>query len=104
MTGKYNYEKVNEEVKRKCPEFTNKICGETVNKLPEALISAMAYWSWKKLNTKADTGYADKDVDAITNVINKDDGHKTDRKTYFETIKNNWKLTECNSLQAKEIT
>lgn len=104
VTGKYNYEKVNEEVKRKCPEFTNKICGETVNKLPEALISAMAYWSWKKLNAKADTGYADKDVDAITNVINKDDGHKTDRKTYFETIKNNWKLTECNSLQAKEIT
>ena len=83
VTGKYNYEKVNEEVKRKCPEFTNKICGETVNKLPEALISAMAYWSWKKLNAKADTGYADKDVDAITNVINKDDGHKTDRKTYF---------------------
>ena len=30
--------------------------------------------------------------------------YKADHKTYFETIKNNWKLIECNSLQAKEIT
>lgn len=102
ITGKYNYEKVNEQIKNKCSEFTDEICGETVSKLPGALISAMAYWSWKKLNIKADIGHEDKDVDAISNVINLNDDHKSDRKTYFKTIKDDWKLTECNSLPKKE--
>ena len=102
ITGKYNYEKVNEQIKNKCSEFTDEICGETVSKLSGALILAMAYWSWKKLNIKADIGHEDKDVDAISNVINLNDDHKSDRKTYFKTIKDDWKLTECNSLPKKE--
>lgn len=102
ITGKSNYNSVNAEVKKKCPEFTTEITGDNVNKLPEALISAMAYWSMKNLNSKADDGYEDKNVDAIVDVINKNTDSRAKRKTHFKTIKEKWKLTDCNSLK-KEV-
>ena len=78
------------------------ITGDNVNKLPEALISAMAYWSMKNLNSKADNGYEDKNVDEIVDVINKNTDSRVKRKTHFKTIKDKWKLTDCNSLK-KEV-
>lgn len=102
ITGKANYNTVNDEVKKKCPDFTTEITGENVNKLPEALISAMAYWSMKNLNKKADDGYEDKNVDAIIDVINKNTNSRDKRKTYFKTIKEKWNLKDCNALK-KEI-
>ena len=102
ITGKTNYTSVNNEVKKKCPEFTTEITGENVNKLPEALISAMAYWSMNNLNKKADDGYEDKNVDAIVDVINKNTDSREKRKTHFKTIKEKWNLKDCNALK-KEI-
>lgn len=102
ITGKANYNSVNAEVKKKCPEFTTEITGENVNKLPEALISAMAYWSMKKLNAIADGGYEDKNVDEIIDVINKNTDSRSKRKTHFKTIKEKWNLTECNALKKED--
>ena len=99
VTGKYNYNNVNTEVKKKCPEFTTEITGENVNKLPCALLSAMGYWSWKKLNEKADKGYEDKNVDAVTDVVNQKTDSRTNRINHFKKIKENWKLTDCNVLK-----
>lgn len=62
----------------------------------------MAYWSMKNLNSKADDGYEDKNVDAIVDVINKNTDSRAKRKTHFKTIKDKWTLTDCNSLK-KEV-
>lgn len=99
ITGKVNYNSVNAEVRKKCPEYTTEITGDNVNKLPEALISAMAYWSMKNLNSKADNGYEDKNVDEIIDIVNKNTDSREKRKTHFETIKNSWKLEDCNFLK-----
>lgn len=79
------------------------ITGDNVNKLPEVLISAMAYWSMKNLNSKADNGYEDKNVDEIVDVINKNADSRVKRKTHFKTINDKWKLTDCNSLKREVI-
>ena len=58
----------------------------------------MAYWSMKNLNSKADNGYEDKNVDEIIDIVNKNTNSREKRKTHFKAIKNSWKLEDCNSL------
>lgn len=99
ITGKANYSSVNTEVKKKCPDFSTEINGDNVNKLPEALISAMGYWSLKKLNVEADKGIDDATVDLVIDKINKNTNSRDKRKKHFKTIKDNWKLEDCNNIK-----
>ncbi|MDD2896587.1 MAG: hypothetical protein PHG81_11290 [Aliarcobacter sp.] len=91
LTGRTNYENVNEEIKSK---ISNSIIDIIVN--PEsiltiegAMLSSMAYWTMNNLNRKADNAEWDRrKVDYITDIVNYNTGSREGRKQHFDLIKN----------------
>lgn len=70
LTGKSNYEKANDEVKKKCPDLNININGNSIHNIFEGIISAMAFWSMSGLNNIADIDATEETCNRVTRIIN----------------------------------
>jgi len=72
LTGKGNYKNVNHEIQARFPDANLDIFeNEDEASTPRgAMISAMGYWSYRRLYAVADRGSDDKNVNEVTKVIN----------------------------------
>jgi putative chitinase len=106
LTGKSNYQDVQKEIDAKYPGSGVDIIARPADILEPrgGMISAMGFWSWKKLYVKADVGATDAVVDSITTIVNKWTSSKQERKDNFnDTTKVVFRVSECvNLLQASE--
>lgn len=72
---------------------------------PAGLVAAMAYWTWKQLPAKADTGDSNSVVDSITRVINPGlfantpaaITNRTERQNNFQKTKVVFKTDNCSN-------
>lgn len=92
LTGRGVYTETQKEIKKKLPKENL----ENILNNPEsiifsvkmAMISSMAYWTMKNLNSIADNaGWNRNNVDNITNIVNRGTQTKEDRKKHFDLIK-----------------
>lgn len=86
LTWKGNYAAVNNILQQKVPEegldiVTNP---DSIIETIPGLLSAMGYWEWKNLNTKADQGQTPQVVNSITEVVN----YYTSENSYLERRNN----------------
>lgn len=104
LTGKSNYQDVQTHIDAKYPGSGVDIIARPADILEPrgGMISAMGYWSWKKLYVKADAGATDAAVDSITTIVNKWTSSYQERKDNFnDTTKVVFRVSECvNLLQA----
>jgi putative chitinase len=96
LTGKESYEKVNDEIQDKYPDSGIDIVtnGDDIKTKKGAMVSAMAYWSDKNLNTIADQGSKGSDVDAVTAVVNLNTDSYSKRRDNFNTAKEVFDVVE----------
>lgn len=99
LTGRSNYAKVQTEIDRKYPASGINIVtnGDDILTTEGALISAMGYWSMKKLHIKADVGDMSAVVDSITAVINKYTDSYEGRRQYYMQARTVFKTENCAS-------
>ncbi|MEO5728252.1 MAG: hypothetical protein ABI134_04150 [Byssovorax sp.] len=104
LTGKSNYQEVQTEIDAKYPGSGVDIIARPADILTPrgGMISAMGFWSLKKLYVKADVGATDAVVDSITTIVNKWTSSKKERKDHFkDTTAVVFRVSECvNLLQA----
>ncbi len=100
LTGRSNYESVNDEILEKYQNSNIDIIESPDDILSSkgALLSAMGYWTLNGLNNLADNGSEDSHVNAITAVINLYTESYSERREHFETASNTFKLDECKNL------
>jgi len=89
LTGKSNYETINQEIQTRYPESGIDIIEneDDITSISGAMISAMAFWSNKNMHTTADKGSADSNVDEVTNIVNSGTDSKADRREHFKITK-----------------
>lgn len=99
LTGKGNYQAVQDEIDAKYPESgVDIIANEDDILTPKGgMVSAMAYWSMNNINAAADEGETDADVDGVTDIVNSGTSSREDRKTHFKTAKVAFRLAECTN-------
>ncbi len=99
LTGRTNYEAVNEEIESNYPDSNINIIDNPDDILTArgALLSAMGYWTDNNLNNLADNGSEDSHVNAITAVINLYTESYSQRREHFGTTSETFKITECNN-------
>ncbi|EYF01846.1 Hypothetical protein CAP_7727 [Chondromyces apiculatus DSM 436] len=97
LTGRSNYQNVQNEIDRRYPGSGVDIMANEgdILTVKGGMISAMGFWTLNNLNTKADMGARDADVDRITAVVNKHTHSYAERKTHFKTTKKVFKVPEC---------
>jgi putative chitinase len=97
LTGKSNYQNVQNEIDKKYPGSGVDIIANEDDILTTkgAMVSAMAFWTLNNLNTKADQGDKDSHVDSITAVINLRTHSYADRRANFKGTKKTFKVDEC---------
>ncbi len=85
LTWKGNYEAVNNILKRKVPNEKLDIVNKPYSVLQtrEGILSALGFWEWQKLNSKAEKGSSPEIVDLITNIVNSKTKSRDKRKQYF---------------------
>jgi putative chitinase len=102
ITGKETYQHVQTEIDAKDPgSGVDIIATDTdIATAKGGMLSAMGYWSWKKLNGKADLGATDKVVNSITAVINlnTDAQSYADRRSNFKKTSKTFRVPECVNL------
>lgn len=96
VTGRDQYETINQTIKKYCPDFTETITFENINNVKESMISALAYWKCNNLNAKADKGYGRNVVDSITRVINYHTNSYSERFQHFQNAISCFKTKECS--------
>ncbi len=99
VTGKSNYNSVNNTIKSVCSSFKTEITPENITNTRESVISAMAFWYSNNINSKADNGMEATNVDSVTKMINSGElsTGKASRRSYFNTLKTKWSLTTCKN-------
>ncbi len=87
LTGRDNYETVNDEIQDKFPDSGLDIVDneEDIKTTRGSMISAMAYWSENNINTVADQGSEGSNADAVTDIVNSGTNSKPARRTHLET-------------------
>ena len=50
VTGRAQYDTINQTIKKCCPDFTGTITFKNINNIKESMISALAYWKCNNLN------------------------------------------------------
>lgn len=97
LTGKSNYQSVQNEITAKFPASGIDIIANEgdILTIKGAMISAMAFWSAHSLHLKADKGETDAVVDSITAVINKNTDSYAERRTHFNGNKTVFKTSDC---------
>ncbi|WP_324172512.1 type VI secretion system tip protein TssI/VgrG [Sulfurimonas sp.] len=86
LTGKSNYKGSNKILKEKVPELGIDLLNNTtiMETIEGSLLSAMAYWTDKKINKIADIAYTYEDVNKVTNIVNMYTKSKTKRQEHFK--------------------
>jgi putative chitinase len=90
LTSRYNYKMANNEIQKRAKTSSVDIIinPESILTIKGAMLSAMAFWTAKHLNSKADkAGWNRENTKNITKVINKDTKSYEDRKEHFDLIK-----------------
>lgn len=92
LTWKSNYEAVDKEIIKRIRNeafISFKENPELIIKsIKNAMVSSMAYWTMKNLNSIADNaGWDRNNVDNITNIVNRGTSSKENRKKHFDLIK-----------------
>jgi putative chitinase len=89
ITGRYNYGKLNDQYKATygATDIDFLANPDAAKQFPYTVRSAVCYWLWNKLPARADLGSTDANVNAITDVINRN----TDQDSRQNRI-NNFKL------------
>ena len=99
ITGKETFTAVQQTMDAKYPGNRLDILknGDEVVQPRGGMISAMAYWYWKKLNPKADIGDADTTVDGITHRVRggTDAGIDAGRRTAYHKTMRTFRTPEC---------
>lgn len=100
ITGKEIYQNVQNEMNARYPGNGLDIVANVEQTLETkgGMLSAMAYWRWKKLNDRADKGATGAVVDSITQVVNYYTSTYSDRRTNFDSTKVVFKVAECTNL------
>lgn len=96
VTGRAQYDTINQTIKKCCHDFTGTITFENINNIKESMISALAYWKCNNLNAKADKGYEKNIVDSITRVINYNTDSYSERFLHFQKAISCFKTKECS--------
>lgn len=96
VTGRNQYDTINQTIKKCCHDFTGTITFENINNIKESMISALAYWKCNNLNAKADKGYEKNIVDSITRVINYNTDSYSERFLHFQKAISCFKTKECS--------
>lgn len=104
ITGKDTYNDVQKEIDAKYPESGIDIIKTEDDVLTPkgAMLSAMGYWTLHNLNTSADGGDADANVDGITAIINKNTDSYAARRDNFDITKVQFKTAECTNRKTPE--
>jgi putative chitinase len=99
ITGKEIYQNVQNQMNARYPGNGLDIVANVEQTLEPkgGMLSAMAYWRWKKLNEKSDLGDTGEHVDDITDVVNYYTDSRESRKTHFNTTKVVFKVAECTN-------
>ncbi len=102
LTGKGNYQAVQNEIDEKYPDSGIDIVANEGDILTArgAMLSAMGFWSENSINAAADWGESDDDVDNVTEIINAGTDTYEARVTNFGTTKVTFKLAECTNRPA----
>jgi len=90
LTSRYNYKMANNKIQKRAKTSGVDIIinSESILTIKGAMLSAMAFWTAKHLNSKADkAGWNRENTKNITKVINKDTKSYEDRKEHFDLIK-----------------
>jgi len=104
LTGKGNYQAVQDEIDAKYPESGIDIVANEgdILTVKGAMVSAMGFWSMNNINRAADGGEADGDVNAVTAIVNKHTDTYDKRRANFGITKVAFKLAECTNRPASE--
>lgn len=96
ITGRDTYSNVQKEIIRKYRGTIDIITNTDIVRNPrEGMVAAIAYWSWKKINSTADKGETDTHVNAVTGIVNKHTDTYKERRDYFKTTKTVFKVSQC---------
>jgi putative chitinase len=101
LTGKSNYQAVQTHIDAKYPGSGVDIIAKPADILTPrgGMISAMGYWSMKKIYNTADQGATDAVVDKVTAIVNKWTGSYQERKDNFKITAVVFRVSECINLQ-----
>lgn len=97
LTGRNNYNRIQREIDAQAPGSGVDI----VNNMPDinttqgGLLSAFAFWSSNNINTHADAGETDADVNNVTGVVNAHDPHPQRRRNNFHTTRGIFHTSSC---------
>ncbi|WAS98845.1 glycoside hydrolase family 19 protein [Nannocystis punicea] len=99
ITGKETYQNVQNQIDARYPGSGIDIMTNLESTLEPkgGMISAMAYWRWKKLNDRADNGDTGEHVDKITDIVNYYTHTRAERRANFDTTKVVFKVAECTN-------
>ncbi len=92
LTGRYQYKLISQEWNKKYPNDQKAFHGEDINLLETdvkvALKASLLYWNLKGLNQKADEGFDNQYIDAITYKVNGGYNEKELRRSNTNAAKN----------------
>src|SRR5690606_26578994 len=95
------YQDVQDEIDAEYPESDVDIIAnpDDILEAEGAMVSAMAFWSMNNINTAADGGTADSDVNAVTAIINLHTSSYEKRREHFGVTKEAFQVDECPDLE-----
>ncbi len=97
LTGKGNYASVQRELDKRCPgSDVNIMNGADSIESPAAVVcSGLGFWSWKRVNARADHGAADSDVEHVTDIVNIGTDSRPQRRTHFHATTKVFDVAHC---------
>lgn len=96
ITGKGNYRTAQKEIDKYASDSGIDIINEpdSILTVKGAMLSSMGYWTSHGLNSIAERGCSDSDVNNVTNVVNSYTDSKAERRHNFSITKRVWKCEE----------
>ncbi|MDG2942356.1 glycoside hydrolase family 19 protein [Exercitatus varius] len=96
LTGRGNYNESQKEIEKYAPSSGIDIINnpESILTIKGAMLSSMGYWTSHGLNSIAEKGCSDADVNNVTNIVNYYTDSKAERRHNFSITKKVWKCEE----------
>ncbi|OOF58072.1 hypothetical protein BKK56_00020 [Rodentibacter genomosp. 2] len=96
LTGKGNYRTAQKEIDKYASDSCIDIINEpdSILTVKGVMLSSMGYWTSHGLNSIAERGCTDSDVNNVTNVVNSYTDSKAERRHNFSITKRVWKCEE----------
>lgn len=98
VTGRENYTAVNKRLERKGYNFDIVNNPNALLQHKESILSAMAFWYWKDLQLKSDTG-GKEIVDSITIIVNEGTDTYVKRKEFFDKTYLIFQVDKCSPVE-----